>query len=123
LTRIKAHATNYGNELADNLAKENAINDGTSFNRSPKSEIAQQEREQSIAKWQIQWDRTTKGLTTKQFFRIIKGRLITKIKLTPNFTAIVTTGGCCAKKKHTYIHKYTLTHTHTHKEIARFVYD
>jgi hypothetical protein len=50
-------------------------------------------RYQSIAKWQIQWDRTTKGSITKQFFPIIKERLTTKIKLKPNFTAIVTAHG------------------------------
>jgi hypothetical protein len=32
-------------------------------------------------------DRTAKGSTTKQLFPIIKDRLTTKIKLTPNFTA------------------------------------
>ena len=66
------------------LAEEAARIDDISFNTIPKSEIAQQVREQSIAKWQIQWDRITKGLTTKQFFPIIKDGLTTKIKLTPN---------------------------------------
>jgi len=49
--------------------------------------------DQSIAKWQIQRDNTTKGAATKQFFSVIKDRLTTKIKLTPNFTAIVTAHG------------------------------
>jgi hypothetical protein len=70
-----------------------ARNDDISFDRIPKSEIIQQVRYQSIAKWQIRWDRTTKGLRTKQFFPIIKDRLTTKIKLTPNFTALVTAHG------------------------------
>jgi hypothetical protein len=52
------------------------------FARIPKNEIAQQVRDQSIAKWQIQRDNTTKGSATKQFFPIIKDRLTTKIKLT-----------------------------------------
>jgi hypothetical protein len=69
------------------IVKEAARNDNVSFNRIPKSDTVQQVREQSIAKWQIQWDRTTKGLTTKQFFRIIKDRLTTKINLTPKFMA------------------------------------
>ena len=77
-----------------------ARNDDISFDRIPKSEIIQQVRYQSIAKWQIHWDSTTKGLKTKQFFPIIKDRLTTKIKLTPNFTALVTAQ---AKLRLTYI--------------------
>ena len=104
-TSIKAHAGYYGKELADKLAKEAAINDGISFNRISKSEIVQQVRDQSIAKWQIQWDRTTKGPTTKQFFPIIKDRLIIKIKLTPNFKAIITAHG----KTKAYLHRFKIT--------------
>jgi ribonuclease HI len=59
-TCIKAHAGNYGNELANKIAKEAARNDDMSFNRIPKNEIALQVRDQSIAKWQNEWDRTTK---------------------------------------------------------------
>jgi hypothetical protein len=59
---------------------------------------------QSIAKWQIQWDHTTKGSTTKQFFPIIKDRLTTSIKLTPNFTAIVTAHG----KTKAYLHRFKI---------------
>ena len=76
----------------------------TSFNRIPKNELAQQVRDQSIAKWQIQWDHTTKGLTTKQFFPITKDRLATKIKLTPNFTAIVT----AYVKTKAYLHRFKI---------------
>jgi len=87
-TWIKAHAGNYGKELAEKLTKKAARNVAISVNRIPKSETVQQARGQGIAKWQIQWDRTTEGSATKQFFPIIKDRPITKIKLTPNFTAI-----------------------------------
>jgi len=47
---MKAHAGNYGSELAEKLAKEAARNDDISLNRIPQSEIAQQVREQSIVK-------------------------------------------------------------------------
>jgi hypothetical protein len=103
-TWIKAHAGNYGNELADKLVKKAARNHDLSFNRIPKSETVQQVRDQSIAKWQTQWDRTTKGSTTKQFFPIIKDRLITKIKLTPNFTAIITAHG----KTKAYLNRFQI---------------
>jgi hypothetical protein len=71
---------------------------------SPKNEIVLQVRDQSIAKWQTQWDRTAKGLATKQFIPIIKDRLTTKIKLTPNFTAIVTAHG----KTKAYLHRFEI---------------
>jgi len=49
------------NELVEKLTKEAARNGDTSFNRITKSEIFQQVRDQTKAKWQIQRDRTTKG--------------------------------------------------------------
>ena len=39
--------------------------------KSQKSEIEHQESEKSIKKWQQQWDDTTKGLVTKEFFPYI----------------------------------------------------
>jgi hypothetical protein len=90
--------------LADKLAKEAARKEEISFNRIPKNEIAQQLRGQCIAEWQNQWDHTTKGQVTKQFFPIIKERLTNKIKLTPNFTAIVTAHG----KTEAYLHRFKI---------------
>jgi hypothetical protein len=54
--------------------------------------------------WQNQWDHTTKGQVTKQFFPIIKERLTNKIKLTSNFTAIVTAYG----KTEAYLHSFKI---------------
>jgi hypothetical protein len=62
---------------------------------------------QSIDKWQFQWDHTTKGSTTKQFFPITKDRLTTNINLTPNFTAIVTAHG----KTKAYLHRFKIIET------------
>ena len=102
---IKAHARIYGNELADKLTKEAARKIAVAFERIPKNEIVLQLRDHSIAKWQNQWDRTTKGLATKQFFPNIKDRLTNKIKLTTNFTAIVTAHG----KTKAYLHLFKIT--------------
>jgi len=85
--------------------KEAARNDDISFNRIPKSEIVQQVRDQSIAEWQTQWHQSTKGSTTKQFFPTIKDRLTTKIKLKPNFKAIIP----AHSKMKGYLHHFEIT--------------
>ena len=51
---IKAHAGNYGNELADRHAKEAARNSDIFYNIFPKSEIERPEREKSVKKWEKQ---------------------------------------------------------------------
>jgi len=58
-------------------------------------------KETSLKKWKMQWDSTTKARTTKEFFPNIKDRLETKITLTPNFTALVTSHG----KTKSYLHR------------------
>jgi len=95
---------NYGNELADNLAKEATKNKQIIYNKIPISQIVQQVKQESIEKWQTQWEQTTKGSTTKQFFPNIKERLKKRIKLTPNFTATVTAHG----KTKAYLHRFKI---------------
>jgi uncharacterized HAD superfamily protein len=51
-----------------------------------------QESEKPIAKWQQQWDATTKGLVTKEYF------------LSPNFTAMVT----AHRKTKAYLHRFKI---------------
>jgi hypothetical protein len=57
-----------------------------------------------MEKWQQQWDHTTKGLATKEFFPNIKDMLKTKINLTPNFTAMTTAHG----KTRSYLHRFKI---------------
>ena len=52
---------NYGNELADRLAKVATKNKETIYKKIPKRQIVQQVKQQSIEKWQTQWKQTTKG--------------------------------------------------------------
>ena len=103
-TWIKTHSGHYGNELTDKLAKDATRNSNICYNKFPKSEIEHQEREKSMEKWQQQWDHTTKGLETKEFFPNIKDRLKTKINLTPNFTAVTTAHG----QTRSYLHRFRI---------------
>ena len=48
--------------------------------------------ENSVIKWQVEWDNTTKGAITKLFFPKIADIEI-KIIVTPNFTTMVTGHG------------------------------
>jgi hypothetical protein len=50
-----------------NLSKETTRDSEICYNKNPKPEIEDQERETSIEKWQQLWDNITKG-TTKEFF-------------------------------------------------------
>ena len=67
-TWIKAHAGNSGNELVDKLVKEAIKNSEICYNKIPICLIAKQKAEKTIQKWQLQWDATTKGRATKEYF-------------------------------------------------------
>jgi ribonuclease HI len=105
---IKAHAEHHGNEVADQLAKEAAAGKQTGiYNKIPKSTIMKELREDSLEKWQSEWNNTTIGQITKQFFPVIQDRLSMKIKITPIFTMLITGHG----NLKSYLHKLKIIDT------------
>jgi ribonuclease HI len=102
---IKAHIGIYGNELAENLAKDVACNKGTtvSFNRIAKS-MLYNEIEEATKKWQEEWEDCTKAAITKQIFPNVRDRVKLDINVNPNFTAIVTGHG----KTRAYLHRFKI---------------
>ena len=83
---MKAHVGIAGNEMADRLAKKAATDDighlvyDMCYNKIPISEIARQEAEKIIPKWQIKWDATRKGRATKEYFTKVTERLEMKLR-------------------------------------------
>ena len=63
---IKVHVENQRNDIADNLAKEATKKKEITYNKIPKSQIAQV-KQQSIEKWQTQWKKQQKGLQQNSF--------------------------------------------------------
>jgi len=80
-TWVKAH--NYGNELADQLAKE-AVSGSEAeiaYNKIPKSAVIRELHEEGEQQWQRERDASTKGLITKLFFPIIRDRLSKRLQV------------------------------------------
>jgi len=86
---VKAHVGIQGNELANTSAKEAVTNADIveCYKKIPKSVVI------SVEKWQREWDQTTKGEITKEYFPVVADRLKMKINITQNFTTVATGQG------------------------------
>jgi len=69
-TWVKAHNSNVGNELADQLAKiaANSVEGETAYSKIPKSAVIKRIQEVGELEWQKEWNASTKGEITKSFF-------------------------------------------------------
>jgi ribonuclease HI len=90
---VKAHVGINGNKTTDRLAKEATQNHNVTYSRIPKSTIKKETQEESIRKWQNQWEETTKGVITKEFFPGVERRLAVNLQLNPNVTTIMSGHG------------------------------
>jgi hypothetical protein len=105
---VKAHAGNLGNELADTLAKGAAtyLDIAECYNRVPKSVVKSELEDRRVDKWQSDWNRTTKGKITKDYFPIVAEKLKMKIMTTHQLTNSQT-------------HKLTTSQPHNHAHWTR----
>jgi len=108
---VKAHVGILGNELADTLAKNTATNPDIAecYNKVPKSVVKRELENRSADKWQRDWNRSTKGKITKDYFPIVAERMKIKITTIHNFTTMVTGHGNI--KAHLYRFKISETPT------------
>jgi hypothetical protein len=63
----------------------------------------------NVETWQREWDLTTKGAITKEYFPVGADRFTMNINITPNLTAIVTGHG----NIRSYLHRFKIMHTPT----------
>jgi len=91
------------------VAKEVAKNTDTPecYDKVPKSVVESELEVLSIEKWQMEWDWSTKGRITKQYFPNIADRLNIKLNLTHNFTLMVTGHG----NINSYLHRFKISET------------
>ncbi len=87
-----------------------------SYDNVPKSVVKSELEVLSFEKWQREWDQSTKGQITKQYFPDITARLNMKINLTHNFTLLVTRHG----NINSYLHRFKISEL-IRKQIKAFL--
>jgi hypothetical protein len=80
---VKAHNNIYGNELADQLAKEATTSREAEIIHSkiPKNAVITELKEEGVEEWQCEWDASTKGAITNSFFPTIGDRLTQRLQM------------------------------------------
>jgi len=82
-----------------------------SYKKMPKSTVIRELNEGSLIKWQREWDKTTKGQITKDFFPVIQDSLKMKIKVTPILVFTTMTTGHGNIKS--YLHRFKIIESPT----------
>ena len=92
---VKAHNNIYGNELADQLAKEATTSREAEaiYSKIPKSAVFKELKEEGVKEWQCEWDALTKGAVTKSFFPAIGGRINQRLQMNIKISTTVTEHG------------------------------
>jgi len=108
---VKAHVGVQGDETADTVAKEAATNADIRecYMKVSKSVVISELSEKSVEKWQTEWDPTTKGKITKEYFPVVADRLDMRINITHNFTSMVTGHGTIRS----YLNRFKIIETPT----------
>jgi len=101
---VKAHNNIYGNELADQLAKEaTTIREAEAiYSKIPKSAVIKELKEEGVEEWQCEWDASTNGAVTKSFFPTIGDRLSQRLQTNIKLSTIVTGHGTLRSYYHRF---------------------
>jgi len=103
-TWVNAHNNIYGNELADQLAKEATTSREAEiiYSKIPKSAVIRELKEEGVEEWQREWDASTKGAITKSLFPTIGDRLTQRLQMNIKRSTIVTGHGTLRSYYHRF---------------------